>query len=587
MGINLASAIGEQRRPVNYLGGIAGGIDKIGDTIQDANQRKQKIEDDKDAAFNKGLSALTVLDINAHPEDEKRFKETAQKLTEEHKKLYLSGATKAELMQHEIDSLVKLKEDKDFYEQDFASLGNYFKEKEKDENLGTKIWEESDDFLAGNTYVNEDVPVAYRSREGGEVPTENKVVKQQGKGYFDLTKEERKKLYPTGLNTVLGEKIKTKAGNLNDALKGHLGKDYNPEKLYVEKVTIERPNRTRYQTITVDDKRIKADKEDFLNTRMNPNVDKKVSLYWRTLYNMVGEDARKKNLQGEEAKNYIESTVVDLASKDFDRQTQAEVEKVKKTMEDNSEGGKFELNFTSGGGGISSAGGVTLAKVDELHPREKRAFNERVNQLEEQKASLPAYAPNYEEQKAAIDAKIEQEKANLNSKQTGYYLLSNKERANDSFIEFRDTNDNDKAIQFQTKAIEEEGGKRYLIGTAILNRYKNEMSDADRKKYGDYETENVKVDDYKIELNNKNYKSLLTENPKGADLLEQFKPINYTQTEVKTSEKAAPNKESKGKQYKLSELTVDFINGLNEGEVIIVDGVKRVKQGGKLKKVKQ
>jgi hypothetical protein len=532
MGINLASAIGEQRRPVNYLGGIAGGIDKIGDTIQDANQRKQKIQDDKDAAFNKGLSALTVLDINAHPEDEKRFKETAQKLTEEHKKLYLSGATKAELMQHEIDSLVKLKEDKDFYEQDFASLGNYFKEREKDENLGTKIWEESDDFLAGNTYVNEDVPVAYMSREGGEVPTENKVVKQQGKGYFDLTKEERKKLYPTGLNTVLGEKIKTKAGNLNDASKGFFGKDYNPEKAYVEKVTIERPNRTRYQTITVDDKRIKADKEDFLNTRMNPNVDKKVSLYWRTLYNMVGEDARKKNLQGEEAKNYIESTVVDLASKDFDRQTQAEVEKAKKTMEDNSEGGKFELNFTSGGGGSSKIWNIGDAQEKPLYEvKDGKKTNKVIGDYYYHAIQTAAAGENPKKFNIAGNTDVQIEGINVNKKT---------------------------------------GKPEYIDITipAKYDSYGDKIPNTGIKKTVRI-TEDTEIENLRTNLGKNLYDKTI-----GA-----HKPMK--------DEKAVPKKESKGKQYKLSELTVDFINGLNEGEIIVVDGVKRVKQGGKLKKVKQ
>lgn len=55
---------------------------------------------------------------------------------------------------------------------------------------------------------------------------------------------------------------------------------------------------------------------------------------------------------------------------------------------------------------------------------------------------------------------------------------------------------------------------------------------------------------------------------------------NWTKKETT---KTAPKKA----EYKLSELTVDFINGLGEGEVVVVDGVKRVKQDGKLKKVKK
>ncbi len=56
----------------------------------------------------------------------------------------------------------------------------------------------------------------------------------------------------------------------------------------------------------------------------------------------------------------------------------------------------------------------------------------------------------------------------------------------------------------------------------------------------------------------------------------------------KPKEKAAVTKAAAKKtEYKLSELTVDFINRLNDGEVVVVDGVKRVKEGGKLKKVKK
>ncbi len=90
------------------------------------------------------------------------------------------------------------------------------------------------------------------------------------------------------------------------------------------------------------------------------------------------------------------------------------------------------------------------------------------------------------------------------------------------------------------------------------------------------------VDEIKnIPLTESVYKKIITENPDADDVMNK---LGVKPSVKKEATKAETPKKS---EYKLSELTVDFINGLGEGEVVIVDGIKRVKQGSKLKKVKK
>lgn len=55
----------------------------------------------------------------------------------------------------------------------------------------------------------------------------------------------------------------------------------------------------------------------------------------------------------------------------------------------------------------------------------------------------------------------------------------------------------------------------------------------------------------------------------------------------KTSVSSQTTNKSKQKQYKATDITEQIFNSLKEGDIIIVDGVERIKQGGALKKVKR
>jgi len=62
MAIKLASAIGQQREPIGILGGLDDAINKTGDAIQAANQRKAAEEAKKrDAALQAAINIDTDI----------------------------------------------------------------------------------------------------------------------------------------------------------------------------------------------------------------------------------------------------------------------------------------------------------------------------------------------------------------------------------------------------------------------------------------------------------------------------------------------------------------------------------------------
>lgn len=144
-----------------------------------------------------------------------------------------------------------------------------------------------------------------------------------------------------------------------------------------------------------------------------------------------------------------------------------------------------------------------------------------------------------------------------------YYVFSSKPTTDDPSLSLTDE-DNKTVKNFVPSYVFKKDGKYYIGGTVP-------------KKDSQGKAISNEFEDVYVPYNEQNYRTL-QQNRKGL-------------TEELTKQGGYPTwsgKEAKGsKQYKASDVTQSLVNNLKDGEIVFVDGVKRIKQDGKLKKVKQ
>lgn len=255
MAIQLARAIGEQRKPISPFEGLADVITKTGENIQAQRALKAEKEQKKQALKDAMASNISVLPIKASPQQQAEYeryvKENLPKLAVLQRS---SNVTPAQYQDAVNNFKYGLKDREIKYGEDYSAFEELNKRKEE----GTHSVKEYEDFLIGTPdriqkaeikkpvtepttpeYGKKELGIEYQpsieeSKEEISAPqektytteepkAEDKIIKGQ-QGYFSLPFEEQKKI---DTKKVLEEKTTPVMPYMLDAAKGMLGKDYD------------------------------------------------------------------------------------------------------------------------------------------------------------------------------------------------------------------------------------------------------------------------------------------------------------------------------------------------------------------------
>jgi hypothetical protein len=239
MAIQLARSIGEQRKPISPLEGLADIIAKTGEDIQAGIEKKQEAEKAKtqreQALKDAASGTISVLPIKASPQQQAEYeryvKENLPKLALMQRN---PNVTPAQYQDAVNNFKYNLKDREIKYGEDLAA----FEELYKREKEGTHSVKEYEDSLAGTPDREEIIEpettmqapykeksmmdVEPESEEAIAQPTKKTIKGQQG--YFNLPFEEQKKI---DTKKALEEKTTPVMPYMLDAAKGMLGKDYD------------------------------------------------------------------------------------------------------------------------------------------------------------------------------------------------------------------------------------------------------------------------------------------------------------------------------------------------------------------------
>lgn len=337
--IRLASAIGEQRKPVDVLGGVGDAIKSTGDVIiRDIQQKKAAEQKGRDIAFDEAMKSISTT-IDAVPKDQETYRQVAAKGISDLKNMWLNGAKKAEIIQKNEELKNILKPMQLRFEEDAKGVAKFFTdykpEWNKEENRYTSDKYEFSDAESiltgasrGQVPMVKDAPVRDMpvNKQDADV---TEVTDVQNKGYFDLPIEERKKLYPNGAYTALSQATKDITGNFNDASLGYFGKDWSPKDQYSNVVTTENADGLDVEKVVIDENKIARDKAAFLSSAGTDLGDAKTKQYFRTLANKAGAAGKRAGLQGEELNTFVKDNVLKAAAQDFDNRVLQDIEKTK------------------------------------------------------------------------------------------------------------------------------------------------------------------------------------------------------------------------------------------------------------------
>jgi len=536
MAIRLASAIGQQREPIGILGGLDDAINKTGDAIQAANQRKAAEEAKKrDAALQAAINIDT--DIDAMKEDNEVYKQTAKKLISDTFNLYANGASPMEIAAkkkeaEEILAPMKYRYEKD--KQDYAKIQEFVGDKE---NQNKYDFSEAENFLLGKE--RREVPMPSQAPTDRTMPVNKEdsditeVVDIQETPYWKKELGDRQKQAPSSAYSEFMSRVKDKTGNFSDASKGYFGKDYDPQKQYSKVFTTQNADGTAVQEVRLDTEEIARDKAKFLSSIGTELGDTKTQQYWRTLANKAGTAGKKAGLYGEKLNKFIEQSVLTQASLDFDNAVQQDIEKSKIAKVDNAkfrEGKGINMTFTSGGG--ASKGSVTIEPVKDFTPLDKAGIKKAEKQTSELKNSIKkaeeiaskyknnTSSPAYQNAKKSLDASrkalLDLEEENL-KREEGFLMFSNKKAVDDAFIDIN----NDGKLMYRVIGFKPKSGGGYnVLG---VERIKTDEGKVDKIKNMDL-TESV-------------YKKIIAENPDADKVMNELgvKPSAKTETTKATA----------------------------------------------------
>ena len=575
MAIRLASAIGEQREPTSILSGVDDAINRTGDAIQAANQRKAAEEAKKrDAALQAAMSIDT--DIDALPEDNKRFKQQATPLIGEVFKLFANGASPSAISAKSKEVEGTLLTLKRRYESDKADWLKIMADKAN--NKDKKDYSEAEAYLTGieKKEMPMSQPISKSQQEGGYgVPTEEEMLGgievvdvRERPEYWNASAEEREKIAPAGPYAEVLKRAKDITGNFDDAIDAYTGGKFDPQSRFTNLQDVLKAGGLDKQQVIVDNEGIAKEKSAFISSFGSDIGGVKARQYWNTLTTLAAKRGREAGLEGDSLKQFVELNVKDVAGKDFDRRVQQDIEKtkIKKIDEDPDKEGKGRV--INNGNGMFSNGNTSMNKTEEITPYVQRKYAAKESQIKKEIERLKNSTNPTDQQTVKGYEKSLSDLERLKASEAKDHIkYSNAKAKDDQYVTYgvvsgKDKNGNDikENISFRPEDFYERNGIWYMAGEEkkeIIDLGKNVVTYLDRE----------------IPLDENNYQKLITEDRLVIPLLEKhgIKPSGQKQSGAsapKATADASSNYEANKKAYleefglEESDLTEEDINYL-------------------------
>lgn len=374
MAIRLASAVGQQRTPVDMYGGIGDAINKTGDAIQADMLRKQEAEAKK-AKQDQDYKDLIAATLKTRSLDKVRTEdwEEDQKFQKEGMADILLSSkdpniTKSQLDQKQRDYIEGLQKREHLYKRDYDSISSVAK---KQDTHDTSLF---DNFLIGKTnptqvanMPNDDFMAASEADRAGKMVGENGMqatetqTSYQGKPYFSQSIDERLK---TDIKAKENELTALKKPNIVKAAQGYLGSDFKFGSLTkrTDKVS---PTSGEY-IYEFDEKGADELAKKFASSVVGDGNfgSKEHSQYQRALEYEALRAGNEAGFSGDKLKEFVEEVVPRMAYDDFMKDARsAEAERSKNEKDITKQPSKgFSINNNLGGGASETIDGVFIPK---------------------------------------------------------------------------------------------------------------------------------------------------------------------------------------------------------------------------------
>jgi len=374
MAIRLASAIGQQRTPVDMYGGIGDAINKTGDAIQAQQIEKAKAaakKADQDQQY-KDLVAATLKPRSLEGVRTEDWEEDQKFQKEGFADILLSSkdqnVTKAQLEQKLRDYTEGLQKREHLYKRDYDTISSVAK---KQDTHDTSLF---DNFLIGRTnptqvanMPNDDFMAASEADRAGKMVGENGMqateteTAYQGKPYFNQSIDERLK---TDIKAKESELTALKRPNIVKAAQGYLGSDFKFGSLTkrTDKVS---PTSGEY-IYEFDEKGADELARKFASSVVGEGNfgSKEHSQYQRALEYEALRAGNEAGFSGDKLKEFVQEAVPRMAYDDFMKDARAaEVERSKNEKDITKAPSKgLEINNNLGGGAKETDDGVFIKK---------------------------------------------------------------------------------------------------------------------------------------------------------------------------------------------------------------------------------
>jgi len=378
MAIKLASAIGEQRKPIDVLGGLGDTIGKTGDAIikgiNDKNERERK-KAEQDQKLKDLLASNTKITPpeRAVPEQAAEYETFAKEGDFQIRKASLDPKTTlAQLEKMQSDFLYALKERKNKYEKDYDTIHNV---SDLAINKGTHDDVLFQNFLIGKEnptkvaeMANDDFMAASEADRAGKMVGENGMqttetkTNYQGQNYFKLPFEEQKKI---DLAEKANRLVTQRVPGIEPAAKAYLGKDLD-FKSYTEKLDKVDPKTGQF-IYTFKEEDVNRDADRFASSMVGEgNFGSKDHYLQQKAYETAAiKAAVDAGIPQEKMAEAVKEFVQVVAKEDFKRAAQTAYEnriKDQKEIEKAPRGKGLEINNNLGNGGVETPDGVFIKK---------------------------------------------------------------------------------------------------------------------------------------------------------------------------------------------------------------------------------
>jgi hypothetical protein len=356
MAIKLASAIGEQRKPVDVLGGVGDAIGKVGDTIikgiNDGKERERK-KAEQDQAYKDAI----VANMNIKPLENVRAEDRAEYENFVKSKmgdLIIASkdrnVSKGQIEQMQRDILDGINTRHYTYQRDYE----YGKKLKEDEAKGYMV-EDMKNFITGKENFTPTAPTESISQQGGGygVPTQEEslgTVEASGTPYFSKTLEERAL---TPIEDEYSKRVKMPTLGALEALKDIRGKEFSANDFVTRTVNKEGGWDYSVDKAKVEDEANKYAIHMIGNTNYGKNQNQTKVAMEKQAYLAL----QQAGLSDSEIAKEMPNVVRQLAYDDFMRKVQPAIDgELTRQKEEplRREGKGINLNFNSNGSGGGS-----------------------------------------------------------------------------------------------------------------------------------------------------------------------------------------------------------------------------------------